>query len=81
MPGFFLMTAEEAEEYFRRKIHKEAVTEKEALEILKDMEAEGRILARGSTTDTKEEFAEKLAEFANVMIVSQKKKPGFTNEK
>jgi len=75
MPGYFLMTPEVAEKFFDRCLMKEAVTDKERLEVLKGLEAEGQILARGSTPDTQEEFARKLAQHANVLIVKKEKNP------
>jgi hypothetical protein len=76
MPGYFLLTLENAEKYFERCLQKEAVTEAERLQILKDLEAEGNILARGSTPDTKEDFAKKLSEYANVLVVENKRRKG-----
>ena len=69
MIQYFLMTAEQAEEYFNRVIMKEAVTEKEKVAVLKAMEQEGKVISRGITSDTQEEFVEKLSEQANVFVV------------
>ena len=81
MTGFYLMSAESAEIYFRRVLEREAVTEKEKIDILQEVELEGLISVSGVTLEEPEEFIEKLGEQANVLhIKPNKKKPGFSND-
>ncbi len=81
MIGYYLMSADAAEEFFKRSLHKEAVTEAEKVAILNQMETEGLILARGSTDGTQEELADKVSKIANVIVIKSpnKRKPGFNN--
>lgn len=71
---FWVLTPETAEKFFETSLYKEAVTEKEKQEILDDMEKDGEVITSGTTADTKEEFAKKLSEYANVMIIKKDKK-------
>lgn len=74
MLKFYVLTPETAEKFFETTLMKEAVTEKERVEILENMEKTGEVITSGVTSDTKEEFAKKLSEYANVMIVKKEKK-------
>ena len=77
MTGYYLMTVQAAEEFYKRSLEKEAVTEAEKIAILKDMETEGLIMARGSTTATQEELAKRVSDFANVLVIKARRKPGY----
>lgn len=46
-PLFFCFTADNAEEFFNRCLDKEAVTEQERLDVIKQMADEGKLLLAG----------------------------------
>lgn len=74
MLKFYVLTPETAEEFYETAIMKEAVTEKERVEILENMEKDGDILTSGVTPDSKEDFVKKLSEYARVFTISKKDK-------
>jgi len=74
MAGFFMMTPEVAEKFFERCLYKEAITEPERMEILRAMEVEGLILARGSLAGTKDDLVKEIAKHANVLVVKNKER-------
>jgi len=77
---YFALTAENAEEFYRRCIHKEAITPEERLAVMKEMAEEKRLLAAGPVEG---KMAEALTEFFDKTkhrgVIGIKRKEG-TNE-
>jgi len=72
---YFMMSAEVAEEFFNRCLMKEAITEKERLDVMKELMAEKKLMMSGRTELSKEEFAKTLAnKGANVLVVKGKQR-------
>lgn len=81
MIGYYLMTAESAEEFWKRSLEREAVTEKEKLDILAEMKEEGLLIHTGVTDMSQADFTEKLSQIANVHFLRRpKRKPGLDND-
>ena len=67
---YFAMTPELAEEFFNRCLYKEAITEKERLEVMRELIAEKKQILAGQTNLSKDEFVKQLSsKGANVMMV------------
>jgi hypothetical protein len=74
MRHFFILMPEDAERFFQLCLEKEAVKDEERVQILLDLEKEGKVLGRGSTDLDNEQLGKQLSQYANVMIVKKDKK-------
>lgn len=74
MLSYFVLTPEKAEKFFETCIMKEAITEKERMDIMEQMIKDEEVITSGVTTDTKEEVVTKLSKVANVLMVNGKKR-------
>lgn len=71
---FVLLTLDNAEEFFKLCIEKEAVTAKERLAILEQMKSDGKTLVDGVVKGSPDEFANEMAKHMNVLKIDQKGK-------
>jgi|WetSurMetagenome_2_1015567.scaffolds.fasta_scaffold834583_2 hypothetical protein len=78
---YFMMSVSVAEEFFKRCLEKEAITEKERLQVMQELLAERKLMAQGHTDLTKEEFAKELSRGGKSVLVikgkEHKPKLGF----
>lgn len=70
---YFAMDLDTAEEFYKRVLYKEAVTEKEKADILVGLIDEGRIQVFGKTDIPHDEFIAELGRCARTLVVRRGK--------